>query len=68
MNDNIISERKENLEKDNKGNMILEVKQNVKRKYHANLINPNIKKRKKKGVEFIKEETNEDKDVNNESL
>lgn len=68
VNDNIISERKENLEKDNKGNMILEVKQNVKRKYHANLINPNIKKRKKKGVEFIKEETNEDKDVNNESL
>ena len=65
VNDNIISERKENLEKDNKGNMILEVKQNVKRKYHANLINPNIKKRKKKGVEFIKEETNEDKDVNN---
>lgn len=44
---------------------ILEIKKNVKRKYQSNLINPNIKKRKKKGVQFIKdEEEKSDKESN----
>lgn len=38
------------------GRGVLEMKKNVKRKYKSNLINPNIKKRKKKGVEFIKDD------------
>lgn len=67
ISENIISERKENIEKVLNGNSILEVKQNVKRKYHANLINPNIKKRKKKGVEFIKDEEPDEKNNNIES-
>lgn len=44
----------------------LEFKQNVKRKFHSNLINPNIKKRKKKGFQFI-EDDNENKEKKEEN-
>lgn len=61
-NNNLINNKKENNKSFSNG---LEFKQNVKRKFHSNLINPNIKKRKKKGVQFI-EDDNENKDEKEE--
>ena len=50
------------LQKNVSGNNSLEIKQNLKRKFHSNLINPNIKKRKNKGYTFIQEEEDDNKE------
>lgn len=50
------------LQKNVSGNNTLEIKQNLKRKFHSNLINPNIKKRKNKGYTFIQEEEDDNKE------
>jgi hypothetical protein len=44
----------------------LEVKKNMKRKYNADLINPNAKKRKNKGAKFIQEENKDSQDSDSE--
>ena len=48
------------------GNSNLEIKHNLKRKFHSNLINPNIKKRKNKGYTFIQEDEDENKEKDDE--
>ncbi len=54
------------LQKNVSGNNTLEIKQNLKRKFHSNLINPNIKKRKNKGYTFIQEDEDENKEKDDE--
>ena len=50
------------IQKSVSGNSNLEIKHNLKRKFHSNLINPNIKKRKNKGYTFIQEEEDDNKE------
>ena len=60
-------ETKKNLEEENKKKNDNEINKK-KRKFRANLINPNIKKRNKKAINYISEEEEEDnnKEINNE--
>ncbi len=64
-NDKIEIEQSQ-IQKSVSGNSILEIKHNLKRKFHSNLINPNIKKRKNKGYTFIQEDEDENKEKDDE--
>ena len=64
-NDKIDIEQSQ-IQKSVSGNSNLEIKHNLKRKFHSNLINPNIKKRKNKGYTFIQEEEDENKEKDDE--
>ena len=64
-NDKIDIEQSQ-IQKRISGNSNLEIKHNLKRKFHSNLINPNIKKRKNKGYTFIQEEEDENKEKDDE--
>ena len=64
-NDKIDIEQSQ-IQKRISGNSNLEIKHNLKRKFHSNLINPNIKKRKNKGYTFIQEDEDENKEKDDE--
>ena len=64
-NDKIEIEQSQ-IQKSVSGNSNLEIKHNLKRKFHSNLINPNIKKRKNKGYTFIQEDEDENKEKDDE--
>ena len=64
-NDKIDIEQSQ-IQKSVSGNSNLEIKHNLKRKFHSNLINPNIKKRKNKGYTFIQEDEDENKEKDDE--
>jgi len=46
--------------KENKAGLKLELKKNIKRKFISDLINPNIKKRRGKGVKFVEDSQNDE--------
>ena len=64
-NDKIVIEQSQ-IQKSVSGNSNLVIKHNLKRKFNSNLINPNIKKRKKKGFTFIQEDEDENKEKDDE--
>ena len=63
---NITANIDEGNTKNNSMSSAFDIQLKQKRKFHSNLINPNIKKRKKKGATFTQEEAETDHETNYE--